>query len=157
MPSDAQAEAAMLERLVDFAVAKGGRCFRGWDREAVRVYLRVNLAHGTCAWAQEFGKVTGLATGWPGNERDFRRAEFVQAPWRWMVPNWAGDSFYIDQLMATTPRAVVTFAGEFQHRWPEWRRWKLFAIRRGRLVQYRWPARFLRKLLKAERRLCESN
>jgi hypothetical protein len=60
----------------------------------------------------------------------------VEKPWQYHHNDENGDAVYIDNLVATNRAGVASLVSELQWRWPNWRRMKLFAIRRGKLVEY---------------------
>lgn len=134
--------AATLDELVWFAMECGREgCFPGWDEELVRSYLIFHLKQGTCAFVRECEvgprtrRIVALGIGWQLNEAEIDE-EFIKKPFHWQETNHRGDSFLICDLMAIERKAMAVVASEFQWRWPNWRRLKLFAIRRGRLVRY---------------------
>jgi hypothetical protein len=153
-------EAERLEELVEFAQAAGGEaCYKGWERKVLRSYLEFHLLRRTCGYVRkeevisnQLGEsnqrreIVAMGIGWQLNENEMveqeqgagsrARREFIEKPFRWQESNARGDSFLFCDLIASERSAIGVLVSEFEWRWPNWRRLKLFAIRRGRLVRY---------------------
>lgn len=133
-----------VAQLVDFAATHGAaRNFPGWARQSIEDFLVFHCQQNTCAYVMEAGQVIGLAVGWQCHERDTQAAGFALQPFTWQPTNPQGDSFLFCDLIAVKPVAVACLIGEFQWRFPLWRRLKFLAVRNGRVIEYQRREKFL--------------
>lgn len=157
----ARAEAA-LEEVVTFCLAYDrGRCFPQpqWPRELVRAYLAFHIRQKTACFVrhgegeqesssrargdgdgggvQTRGPLMAVGVAWQVREEFVRGKEFARAPWLFHQDDADGNCLFIDNLIATDRAGWGVLLSELQFRWPNWRRLKLFAKRRGVVVEYR--------------------
>lgn len=126
----------VLGDLVEFAIGQArGRCFAGWQRDWVREYLGRHLEQGTLAWVRERDRIVAVGCGWQLNACETVDPGFAERPWRWQSTNPRGDTFFIADVIGA--RAwLFDLLQEFFVRYPHWRKLRLMALRRGRLVEY---------------------
>lgn len=110
-------------------------CHR-WPRPAVVNYLCAQAARNCLRVVYAPGpygrEVTGLAIGWRMQRRHLADADFVAQPWRFAFDDESAEVFYVD-LLAARPGATATIVADLQWRFPQWRRWEMACLRRGKL------------------------
>lgn len=148
----------VADELTKFAQSEDdGHCFAGWPLDRLKTFFDYHARQGTLAFVRACNggnvssarPILAAAVGWQTNERELRKPNTCAAPFHWQATDPSGDSFlFCDLIVARAarrlPGIVRTLVASFIHKFPAWRELKLFAIRRGRLVQY--PTTFLERL-----------
>jgi hypothetical protein len=150
LPTEAR---QVMDGLVSLAQRHGPpACFKGWPASIVEAYLLFHAGKGQLIWVRQRGRVAAVAVGWPALEADLRRPEFLDRPFNWDPPVSQPNAFYLGECVVdrgldrvTRRVAIASLIADWRLRFPEWRTWKCFAIRRGRLVQFN-PLKFFRRL-----------
>ena len=124
--------------LRDFAFQHSARVFDGWADDKIMAFLRWRARTGTLIVASEDCEVAGFVA-WHRIPDDLDPRDAVQ--WTWQQPASAGCQVYISALVASCPAALQTLAEEFTRR-VNWRDSKIYAHRRGRLVNVKNPDRY---------------
>jgi len=134
-PSDWMLRVAELACFIQ--VHGRGRVCGRWEVRDIKEWLTFHSRHDqlflvddpqrTSLGAALMGYVEGLAIGWRCREQDLET--------HWFPGDPAGDCFYISQIVARRPLALLGLVALLEQRHRDWQELRLFARRRGKLVR----------------------
>lgn len=134
----------LCAEIVRFLLIHGPKAFDDWPPRTLRFYVQAHLERGSAIYAREGagGPVVAALFAWPVKETWLRvRVARGKSPWDWetsgkleLVPTC--DAWFVAEVVGRRE----TFR---KMQWPsleKLERFKLFTMRRGKLVRLRWAA-----------------
>lgn len=119
-----------VHEVTEFCVQNRGRCFQGWKRETIFLYVAFHAGAGTLFLMRENGNVKAVGFAWP------TFLTMIQDAFNWRLPG-RGDILFISEVVGDR-KSIKTLYNQAKAKWPHL--FRVFAYRfkggpRQRLVE----------------------
>lgn len=113
--------------IVKFWRKFGKICFRDWSDDTMARYLMFHVEHNCVFTVEDKGEIAGCAVVRQLNECDLEKP--------WIKNNPIGDSLFVEQMAVSDPKVLPVVLSLACARFPNFGKLKLWAKRRGKLIQ----------------------